>query len=131
MKVFISHSKCDNDIARDLADQLTKAGLEVWRWDDEIFPGDNVSKKLGEAMENSELFVVLVTERALESSWVQQEIQWALTNYKGRVVPVFMGADISKSANLPWILRKVNAVEVVPSANADWSKVVHDVLASA
>ncbi len=54
-------------IARQLAHRLSDAGLKVWIPEDEILPGDNWAKKVGQALEESDLMVVLVTPQAFES----------------------------------------------------------------
>jgi hypothetical protein len=60
MQVFISHSSKDKPIARQLAHRLSEAGLKVWFPEDEILPGDNWAKKVGQALEESDLMVVLI-----------------------------------------------------------------------
>jgi hypothetical protein len=66
MQVFISHSSKDTPVARQLARRLSKAGLKAWFAEDEILPGDNWAKKIGEALEESDLMVVLVTPHTFE-----------------------------------------------------------------
>ena len=128
MQVFISHSSKDTLAARQLAQRLSEAGLRVWIPEDEILPGDNWAKKVGEALEKSDLMVVLVTPHAFESEWLKEEIQYALTaeHYKGRLIPVFLGPAGEIPSNLPWILRKMNPVQINGSED-DWQLVVDKV----
>ncbi len=122
MKVFISHSSEDQRIAYDLADNLRASGIDVWR-DDEIFPGSNWAMEVGKRLEDSDLMVVLVTPNSSNSEWVNREVQYAMTSgdYKGRVVPVVIGD--SDAAGLPWVLKKMQAVQVEPN-QSDWREVV-------
>src|SRR5215813_11010057 len=112
MRVFISHSSKDTPVARQLARRLSEAGLKVWFPEDEILPGDNWAKKVGQALEESNLMVVLITPHAFESEWLKEEIQYALTagRYQGRLIPVFFGSESEASSDVPWILRKLNSV---------------------
>jgi TIR domain len=128
MRVFISHSSKDTSVARQLARRLSEAGLKVWLPEDEILPGDNWAKKVGQALEESELMVVLVTPHAFESEWLKEEIQYALTaeQYKGRLIPVLLGSQSETSSDIPWILRKLNPVHIGGSEE-DWHQVINKV----
>jgi len=132
MRVFISHSSKDTPIARQLARRLSEAGLKVWFPEDEILPGDNWAKKIGQALEESDLMVVLVTPHAFESEWLKAEIQYALTaeQYEGRLIPVFLGSASETSSDIPWILRKLNPVRIGESGE-DWQQVLDKVHAFA
>ena len=125
MQVFISHASKDKAVARHLAHRLTDAGLKVWIPEDEILPGDNWAKKVGEALEESDLMVVLITPHAFESEWLKEEIQYALTSehYQGRLIPVFLGDKTETSTDVPWILRKLNPVQI-EGRDEDWQQVV-------
>ena len=128
MRVFISHSSKDTSVARQLARRLSEAGLKVWLPEDEILPGDNWAKNVGQALEESEFMVVLVTPHAFESEWLKEEIQYALTaeQYNGRLIPVFLGSQSETSSDIPWILRKLNPVQIGGSEE-DWQQVINKV----
>jgi hypothetical protein len=128
MQVFISHSSKDALIARQLAHRLSEAGLDVWIPEDKILPGDNWAKKVGQALEESDLMVVLVTRQAFESEWLKEEIQYALTagRYKGRLIPVFFGSESETSSDVPWILRKLDSVQL-KEGHEDWQQVIDKV----
>lgn len=128
MRVFISHSSKDTPVARQLARRLSDAGLKVWSPEDEILPGDNWAKKVGQALEESDLMVVLVTPHAFESEWLKEETQYALTaeQYKGRLIPVFLGPQSETSPDMPWILRKLNPMRIGGSEE-DWQQVINKV----
>lgn len=133
MQVFISHASKDTLMAQQLARRLSEAGLRVWLPENEILPGDNWAKKVGQALEDSDLMVVLVSPQAFESEWVKEEIQYALTagHYKGRLIPVFLGAeDKTSSDEMPWILRKLNPIQV-KEKEEDWQQVIDKVRAFA
>ena len=132
MKIFISHASKDAPIARQLAEQLSAAGHSVWIPENEFFPGDNWAKKIGQALEDSDIVIVLVTRQAFESESLTREIQYALTaqHIKGRVIPVFLGPESKKSSQVPWILRKLDSL-MIQGKKRDWRKVIDKVHALA
>ena len=67
MKVFISHTAADADLARELAEQLAEQGYDVWRPEVDVLPGDNIWLKTGEALEQSNAMVVLMSAKAARS----------------------------------------------------------------
>jgi len=128
MKVFISHARRDSQFAKKLGDELAQAGLEVWT-DDQIYPGDNWAKITGQALEQSDAMIAVVTRDALESGPLKEDIQFALTskNYGGRVIPVVVDMKTIEAGNdVPWILLRLNPL-YLESANSDLHEVVERV----
>lgn len=106
MQVFISHASPDRVLADRLSNKLRESGIDVWN-PASIFPGDNWALETGKALEQSEVMVVLYTQRARRILSLRQDIQYALTqgNYRGRVVPVFVGLSNEEAReDVPWIL---------------------------
>jgi len=128
MKIFISHASKDGPIATQLADQLSAAGHSVWLPEKELFPGDNWAKKLGQALEDADIVVVLITPHTSESEAVTREVQYALTaeHIRGRLISVFLGPETTESSQLPLILRKLNPLRI-HDTKADWQKVIDKV----
>lgn len=118
MKVFISHSYQDGELARLLSDELAKRGLRPWLAESEIYPGDNWGEVIGRALKESEAMVGVVTPLSGASPQVRQELGYALTNrsYEGRVIPLIVGdrGNLPQNA-FPWILNRYRVVQI-PSA---------------
>ena len=108
MKVFISHAASDRDLAKYVAAHLSEAGFDVWDPEEHLLPGDNLPLKVGEALEQADAMIVLVSPEAANSEWVRQEINYALASpkYAGRLLPVI----VRETDDIPWILRKFNHV---------------------
>jgi len=109
MRVFISHASEDADLARALAKHLSKMGLEAWSSDADVLPGENWAAKISEALDHSEVMVVLMSPAAVKSKWVREEIQYALgsNRYAGRVIPVL----VEPTEDFPWVLRRFQGLE--------------------
>lgn len=109
MKVFLSHARKDDALARKLAERLTRSGFTVWNSEDEIVPGENWATKMGRALDDSDLMVVLLTPGALESDWLRQNIEFALgsSRYEGRVFSVLVGLTDAAGKDVPWILLRL------------------------
>ena len=116
MKVFITHSHGNRPLVRQVVKTLKQAGLDVWDDEYDTYPSDNWAKVTGEALEQSDAMVVLITPDALDSVIVHRDIGFALTNiqFEYRVIPVLVGVERSVAAeNFGWIIRNLDSV-VVP-----------------
>ena len=120
MKVFISHVGKDSDLAAKLTQRLAKAGFTVWDPTQEIASGDNWAKRVGQALDDSDLMVVLLTPGALEFDRLNQcgqlrgDIEFALgaKQYAGRLFTVFVGPTLKAGKDIPWILLKLPHFQV-------------------
>ncbi|MFI5394345.1 MAG: toll/interleukin-1 receptor domain-containing protein [Candidatus Binatia bacterium] len=110
MKVFMSYVQADKQRARELAERLSEAGLDVWDPNQELFPGDNWSLAIGKALQQSRAMVVLVSPDSVDAPSVRREIEYALgsANFEGRLIPVML----RPTKKIPWILRKLPQVKL-------------------
>ena len=116
MKVFITHSHGNRPLVRQVVQTLKQAGLDVWDDEYDTYPSDNWAKVTGEALEQSDAMVVLITPDALDSVIVSRDISFALGNiqFEYRVVPVLVGVEHSAaSEKLGWIMHHLDSI-VVP-----------------
>jgi hypothetical protein len=127
MKLFLSHARKDTALARELADRLTRAGFTLWIPEEEIAPGDNWAKKIGKALEESELMVFLLSPGALDSDRLQQDIEYTLFSrkFEGRVFTVFVGPTLEAGKDVPWILLKLPHRQV--ESARDFGEVVKEI----
>lgn len=118
MKVFLSYSHKDIEIAKKIAKELSEFDLDVWNAETEIMPGDNWAEKVSNALKESDAMVVLITPDSLESRTVQREIEYALGNnsYNNRLIPVLVGSEESvPEKSIPWILQKLKTIRLSKS----------------
>lgn len=109
MQIFFSYAEKDRDFAVALSNQLVKRGFRVWIIEDEIFPGDNVWLRIGEALKSSRAMVVLLSPDSVRFENLRHELEYALgdPSFEGRVFPVL----VRPTKGIPWILRKFKILD--------------------
>jgi len=120
MKVFISHAHENKALAKNLGDALKRAGWDVWD-DQQILPGDNWAEKVGQALEESQAMVVLLTGNSLSTN-VRREIEYALgkKSLKNRLIPVLVGSEVNISTqSFPWILNHLKMIKLSESGREE------------
>lgn len=73
-RAFMSHSWRDKSLARRIAYRLTHRGVPVWIDESEMQVGDHISDRLADEIRGSSHLLVLLSEPAVRSKWVAQEI---------------------------------------------------------
>jgi hypothetical protein len=102
---FISYSRANKDFALELARELRSSGFLIWldqldiptgaRWDDEV----------EKALNQCEIFLVILTPRSIASNNVKDEIGYAIDSNK-RILPVLL-----ENATVPFRLRRFQYVD--------------------
>ncbi len=131
MKVFINYASADKEMARKLVTALRQEGLDVWYGEDELYPGDNWPAKIGQALEEADAMVVLLTRQALRSEQVHANISFALSNknYAHRLVTVFADEPAAlPEAEVPWILRQLKNIDLFAPASGSESPALSGLL---
>ena len=77
-KIFISHSSKDNDFVRAVAETLHVYGRDIW-YDERNLGLGQFRYALEAALAESGAFLLMLSENALQSYWVNLEINAALT----------------------------------------------------
>ena len=79
-QIFISHAYEDARLAHRLAHDLGQRGWQVWIAPDSIRPGEKWVDAINRGLVESGIFLLLISEHALQSRWVKSEtsiaIQW-------------------------------------------------------
>lgn len=92
MHIFLSHNHQDKDVATPLAARLRLVGADVWLDDWEIKPGDSIVGKVNEALGLADTVLLLWSENAAHSRWVNSEMETAiarrLSDGSVRIIPV-------------------------------------------
>lgn len=84
--IFLSHSVLDKSLVTELEKQLDENGVKVIIGEDVERPGEYLEKKFKDLINSCTMFVALLTESAMISPWVNQEIQYAISIDKPRIL---------------------------------------------
>src|SRR3954469_1969730 len=74
-RIFLSHSSKDKDAVRHLAEDLNRAGLDVWLDEWEISVGKRITSEIQKGLESSRYLAIWLTQDAVQSRWVEEEWQ--------------------------------------------------------
>ncbi|MBS4098683.1 MAG: TIR domain-containing protein [Sulfuricella sp.] len=122
--VFLSHHHADKPRVRRLAERLKDAGLKVWFDEWIVRPGDIISLKVEEGLEQSRVLLLCISPAALASHWVALERGTAIhrdpANLGRRFVPLLLDA-----CELPDSLAKYQSVDYRDERPAAWDAVVN------
>lgn len=88
-EAFLSHASEDRATLDKIYASLARAGLTVWtNWRD-IQTGVDFKEAINSGIEGTDSVVYLISPEALQSSWCQYEIDYALSLHK-RIIPVLI-----------------------------------------
>ncbi|MBI5295602.1 MAG: TIR domain-containing protein [Chloroflexi bacterium] len=86
-QIFISYSRKDLKLARPIVYSLTQDDLDVWiDWED-IPKGEEFYQKIYQGIEESDIFLFLISPDSVHSEWCNNEIAHAVKNGK-RILPI-------------------------------------------
>lgn len=98
--VFISYTHKDRGKVLLLASYLSRLGLKIWMDTKELVGGQVIVHEISKAISESDFYIVCLSKNAVQSQWVLNELNTALTleTTKGRpkVIPVMI-----ERCNLP------------------------------
>ena len=76
--VFLSHNSKDNPIIRQIATDLTTAGVSVWLHEQRVCATTSIAEKLAQGLVESDWFLLGLSQDAVESAWVKTELNQVL-----------------------------------------------------
>ena len=134
--IFVSYADADAAAARALADALTERGLDVWldKGDspDALQPGDTFDRIISEQIAGCELFVPVLSQRAVarvegyfRTEWeLAVERQLGIARNVAFLVPVRVDDVPKDDPGIPQVMRKRHWVEM-PGGKANDAVVAH------
>ena len=104
-KTFLSYSRINEDFALKLAKELKSEGFDIWFDQMDIPPGARWDTEIEKALNEADIFMVIITPASAKSDNVLDEIGYAIDTGK-RILPVLLEA-----ATLPLRLRRFQYVD--------------------
>lgn len=98
MRLFISYAHENTATVRELVDVLRAGGHFVW-FDDQILPGQDWKRELGQKIAGSDAFVYALTQSSAGSEWCQWEFAEAARLQKS-IIPVLLELGVAMPASL-------------------------------
>src|SRR4051794_26904077 len=87
--VFISHSSNDTEFVEwEIIPLLTGSGLNVWYSKENIETAAEWEKQIKRGLRDCDWFLVVLSPDSVISDWVQNEVDWAVDERKGKIIPV-------------------------------------------
>ena len=117
-KVFLSHSSFDKEYVEQIAN---KFGKDKAIYDTFSFEtGEKTFEQILNALNNTDLFVIFLSDNALESKWVKDELHIAIENLNlgkiKQIFPIIIDSKISyKDNRIPlWMTQGKDAINLKP-----------------
>ncbi len=108
--VFISYSRHDIDVARELQTFLTSKGYTVWIDLAGIQGGQDYMQRIHLAIMDSQAMVLLISKDSQNSEWVLKELTLAIKNRK-QVVPVLIDGYGITNPSFDLALANINILD--------------------
>ncbi|KAA3664015.1 MAG: TIR domain-containing protein [Chloroflexi bacterium] len=89
-QIFVSHATVDVDLAHQVAHDLGEHGYEIFITPDSIRPGEKWGPAIERGLDESGIFLVLLTPHAVKSNWVKDETYAAIEMANTGEVKVFL-----------------------------------------
>ena len=104
-RTFISYSRTNKEFALKLALELRSSGFDIWLDQLDIPTGSRWDDEVERALEDCEIFLVILTPASSTSENVKDEIGYAIDNGK-RILPILL-----ENAKVPLRLRRFQYVD--------------------
>jgi formylglycine-generating enzyme required for sulfatase activity len=135
-QIFISYAHQDTEFAQRLANDLRTHDWEIWIAPDSIQPGEKWVEAINRGLAESGVFVLVLTETAVNSRWVQSETNAAINmEHRGalRFLPIavestkapplwklyqWVSFQSGYDSGLDTLLQKLESAETTPTTQS-------------
>lgn len=113
LDVFVSYSRADSEIARQLNDALQLQGKTTWFDQESIAAGtDDFQQEIYRGIEVSDNILFILSPRSIQSPYCADEVRYAAQLHKRFVTVLYQPID---TADLPPELAKIQWIDFVPA----------------
>jgi hypothetical protein len=123
-EVFLSHSDKNRDFATKIANKLRRHGIPVWYSRTHIVGAQEWHDEIGAALKRCNWFVIVLSPQAVSSTWVKNELLFALNHhrYRKRIVPLLY--KTCKYERLSWILPSFQIIDFRKSVESGFRELL-------
>lgn len=100
MRVYISYSLKDKEIAKEFRDELIKNNIEVW-WDENIKIGQSFNNKIDEELLKADAIIIIVSENSMKSDWISYEMMTAIGYQRAGIGTTIFPFVVDDFNNIP------------------------------
>ena len=123
-EAFLSHSHQDREAAEELVGTLARHGIPVWYSPTAVVGAQQWHDEIGRALRRCDWFLLLLTPRAVASTWVKRELLYALRTegYFERITPLLLEA--CDAEELSWTLPDLQTIDLSESCEDGYRQVL-------
>jgi len=108
---FISYAKADKTIADAVCGRLEASGIRCWIAPRDIIPGKDWSAAIVDAIENSQILVLVFSANANNSEQIKREVECAVN--RGHAIIPFRIDDIKPSKSLEYFISTAHWLDAI------------------
>jgi hypothetical protein len=126
--VFISYSHDDKDVVDVLANRLAADQINYWLDEKDLFVGDVVDKAISKGIQQSLLFIIVLTPTSISSRWVERELDEAAhEESEGQKIVLPIIAKGLPPKQIPARLRRKLYVDISKSFDDGYAKLTRSI----
>jgi hypothetical protein len=126
--VFISYSHEDKDVVDALTDRFAMDQINYWLDEKDLFVGDELDKAISKGIQESLLFIIVLTPTSISSKWVDRELDEAAheeTEGRKIILPI-IAKDLAPN-QIPARLRRKLYVDISRSFDDGYAKLTRSI----
>jgi hypothetical protein len=85
---FVTYARANSAIVLSTIEKITKSGFKLW-YDKGITPSSTWTDEIANAIIDSSIVIAFISKEAMESAYVRNEIEFALSKQK-KILPVYL-----------------------------------------
>ncbi len=122
--IFISYSHKDKLFVDFVEEKIKSWGYTYWRDEKDLLAGDSIPAKIGEDLAACSIYLLIISNESLKSSWVEREFNLAVTNWldskKEKCCPIPILID--EKASIPMFIKDILYIDFTQNSQLGFEK---------